>query len=232
MSDRYCDLCDEFSGGTRNTFSRIYAHDSKRRILLRSEEFVVIPSLGQIVEGYLLVVPTTHRTALGDIPDESLEELRRLCGRVRAVLECEYGSCIFFEHGTRLADVGGCGVYHAHLHAFPFPSFLGDPVNSLRSKFPYRELGDLSEIKRQTEGLAAYLFYQNSHAESYVFETGVLPSQYVRKLLAEALNKDDWDWRTVGREEQLLATISRLSNYFGIIPTSLGPKELSSDTHR
>src|SRR6266705_3229591 len=124
MSATGCDLCDELSGGAASRFEGIYAHAPRSRILFRSERFVVIPSLGQIVGGYLLIVPTSHLMALGDISDASLGEFTVLSRSVRAILEAEYESCVFFEHGARCAAAGGCGVYHAHLHAVPFPAAL------------------------------------------------------------------------------------------------------------
>jgi diadenosine tetraphosphate (Ap4A) HIT family hydrolase len=208
-----CDFCNEFSGATENAFSRIYGQGPKSRVLFSDQGLVVIPSLGQIVEGHLLVVPTGHLTALGDLPEAHVEEFETLCGQVRAVLEREYGSCIFFEHGTRSVSAGGCGVYHAHLHAVPLPAAL-EPLEFLTSQFLSNELVDLSEIGEMTGGSASYLFYQDSRVRSYVFRTDALPSQYMRKLLAERLGSKDWDWRTAGRERQLLATLARLSGRF------------------
>lgn len=213
MSATNCDLCDELSGRAGSKFDRIYGHDPKSRILFRSEQFVVIPSLGQVLEGYLLIIPTTHLAALGDMSDGPLNEFTELCSSVRGMFEAEYGSCIFFEHGTRCEGVGGCGVYHAHLHAVPFPEAL-EPLEFLVSEFPHSEFADLREVREESKGLTSYLFYQNSRGRSYLFRTGVLPSQYMRKLLAERLGSKDWDWRTAGREERLLATLTRLSGRF------------------
>lgn len=228
MSINHCDFCDEFSGGRENAFARIYSHDQMSRILFHSENFVVFPSLGQIVEGYLLLAPTSHWKALADMPDPIFHEFAALCKSVRGILEGEYGSCIFFEHGTRRADSGGCGIYHAHLHAVPFPD-SSEPSHALRSKFPYKELADPKEMKKQTEGLSAYLYYENSQARPYVFDVGILPSQYMRRLLAQALGKNAWDWRAAGEEEALLATLSRLSNHAELLRVAAGVQELTSD---
>src|SRR5438105_13826524 len=86
MSNDCCDFCDEFSAGRENSFVRIYGPDLESRILFRSTDFAVVPSLGQIVEGYLLIVPTTHFTAMADLPAELQEELLRLSLRVSSVL--------------------------------------------------------------------------------------------------------------------------------------------------
>jgi diadenosine tetraphosphate (Ap4A) HIT family hydrolase len=210
MCAAYCDLCNEFSLRGESTFGAIYAEPSISRIIYRSSEFVVIPSLGQILEGHVLMLPQRHFTALGDMSDVSLSECRALSRRVRATLEAEYGSCIFFEHGTRCVGAGGCGVTHAHLHGVPLPQTL-DPVEFLTSSFPSDELRDLTDIREKGAGLTSYLFYEDSQERSYLLQSGALPSQYMRKLLAQRLGSRDWDWRNVGREGRLLATIEKLA---------------------
>jgi diadenosine tetraphosphate (Ap4A) HIT family hydrolase len=205
-----CDFCSELSGSSENSFGRIYADYLGNRILSRSSQFAVIPSMGQIAEGYLLVLPINHFKALGDLPETLLQEFTAICERVGRTLKDQYGPYILFEHGTRSEGVGGCGIYHAHLHAVPLAE-VPDPIEKLKLRFPYVELTTLSEISKRGAGLSSYLLYQDLNARPYVFDTGNLPSQYMRKLLADELGNQNWDWRTAGREERLLTTIRRLS---------------------
>jgi diadenosine tetraphosphate (Ap4A) HIT family hydrolase len=208
-----CDFCNEFSDGVENTFDRIYGPDLKSRALFRSEEFVLVPSLGQIAEGHLLLLPTKHWTALGDLPEPLLGEFRGLSKSVTTILSEEYGSGITFEHGVRAGGTGGCGIYHAHLHAVPISEAL-DPVDFLKSKFSYKRIEDLIEIKKLSEGKSEYLFYQDSRSRAYLFDVPNLASQYMRRVLAEVLATHDWDWRSAGKEDRLLTTLNRLSNRF------------------
>ena len=150
---------------------------------------------------------------MGDLPVLLLEEFAAICEFVGKTLKGQYGPYVLFEHGTRSEGAGGCGIYHAHLHATPLAG-VRDPVDTLRSRFSYAELTHLNEISEQSSGLPSYLFYQDSDAKLYLFDTGPLPSQYMRKLLADALGEQDWNWRDAGREERLLATIRRLSGQF------------------
>jgi|SRR5580704_14813263 diadenosine tetraphosphate (Ap4A) HIT family hydrolase len=208
-----CDFCREFAGDSDNSFQTIYAGGPDSRFLLRSLQFVVVPSLGQIFEGYLLLLPIKHFRALGDLPPLALEEFVAISESVKKVLENDYGPCIFFEHGTRSAGVGGCGIYHAHAHAAPLAG-LSDPVDILKKRFPYATLANLNEISKESAGLSSYLFYQDTAARLYLFDTGPLPSQYMRKLLADSLGTEDWNWRNAGREDRVLATIARLAPRF------------------
>lgn len=213
-----CDFCDEFSGGIQNSFAIRYRGLLQERTILATSNFKVIPTLGQIVEGYLLIVPISHYRALADMPPEPIQELVRLKDQVRAALLATYGPCIFFEHGARSANAGGCGINHAHLHAVPL-SEEKDPIATLKEEFPFESLRANREITTEANGSNPYLYYEDLHSNTYVFDVEYLPSQYVRRLLAQNFGKVEWDWRKYEREEALLSSMARLSQVFG---TSLG----------
>ena len=214
-----CDFCNEFAGCVENAFDRIYRHDPNTRVLFRSDEFVVLPSLGQIAEGHLLVLPIKHWTALGDLTEPLFEEFTELSKGVTTIVRGEYGSCITFEHGVRPGSTGGCGIYHAHLHVVPLSATL-DPIDSLKSKFSYKRIGDLNEIGELSQGKSGYLFYQDSHSSAYLFDAPNLTSQYMRRVLADVLGTLNWDWRSAGREERLLASLKRLLKRFEAVRVS------------
>ncbi|HET6931216.1 MAG TPA: hypothetical protein VFI45_12910 [Candidatus Acidoferrum sp.] len=218
-----CDFCDEFVSGTSNAFHALY-HDALRtRILHATERFRVFPTIGQLVEGYLMIAPVSHYTAMDQIPTDATAELTELAELTRSALSKLYGPSVFFEHGARGPINGGCGIYHAHLHAVPLNG-LADPVEILKHRFSYTEASDLPEFTKQSKHLPSYLFYQDSNARLYLFDTGPLPSQYMRKLLANSLGDDNWNWRKVGREDRLLSTIERLSGRFDTMCNTVPPR--------
>jgi len=212
-SQARCDFCLEFLDKPENSFHRIYGGDPHSRLLLETPGFAILPSIGQIVEGYLLLLPRQHFAAIGDLSPSGLRELDGLMRFAGDLLKTEYGPYIVFEHGTRSEGAGGCGIYHAHLHMVPLARTL-DPVASLKSTFRCVELAHLSEIRERSAGLVNYLFYQDSDARLYLFDTGPLPSQYMRRLFADGVAGQEWNWRSAGREERLLATIGRLASKF------------------
>jgi diadenosine tetraphosphate (Ap4A) HIT family hydrolase len=208
-----CDFCNELSQGKENAFARLYGTAPSSRMLFRSENFAVLPSLGQIVEGYLLIIPTKHYMAMADISLELQEELSRLCVRVRSALSQAYGPALFFEHGIRGTQAGGCGVDHAHLHAVPFDS-AREPINELTKNHRLRTIDSISELTQRVSPNSPYLYYEQTNGQAWVCETECIPSQYVRKLLAESIGIESWDWRVSGRKQTLLSSISRLSGFF------------------
>jgi diadenosine tetraphosphate (Ap4A) HIT family hydrolase len=207
-----CDFCDEFSFGQQNAYASLYGPCANNRALLSDSLFRVVPTLGQLVEGHLLIVPSRHLTSMGDLmPDES-DQLEAICDSVRWIQHEVYGQAIFFEHGIRGAGSGGCGIEHAHLHAVPV---AGDGVlDILVRKFDGCAIHSLATIKETVKQESPYLFFEDSSAHRYVFSVTKIPSQYMRKLVADSIGKSDWDWRKCGQEPELITTLERLAPLF------------------
>jgi diadenosine tetraphosphate (Ap4A) HIT family hydrolase len=210
-----CEFCDEFAGGSANSFAVHYANEVASRVIFEQDGFRAMPSIGQIVPGYLLLVPNHHHRSLADMSLEELNAAEALKTGLNDQMRCTYGNCLFFEHGARTPESGGCGISHAHLHIVPFPAEK-DPVEQLIRAFPFEEVPDLLELKRIEPG-KSYLYYESVRGYRYVFYPQFIPSQHIRRLLAEALGTQSWDWRRCGREELLLSTLSRTSQLRAVV---------------
>jgi len=204
-----CELCDELAGGCQNAYAHTYGH--LRRTVLASSHFHAVPTLGQIVEGHLLVIPKRHFCALADLPSDEAAELESLQHRVRVALELTYSECAFFEHGMRGHTPGGCGIDHAHMHAVPVAAH--GVLEILRREFGGVRIHSLQEIRQKLPD-QSYLYFEGPGGDRHVFPVTNLPSQYMRKLIAESIGKRNWDWRVSGYEPALIATIRRLSPLF------------------
>src|SRR5271165_2732369 len=208
-----CDFCNEFRGNQNNAFAALYKSRPARRIAFETPSFVVMPSLGQIVLGYLLVVPKVHFVAIADMPHHTLVELEELRAKLLARLSAHYGAFLFFEHGTRTKNCGGCGITHAHLHAVPFPA-TADPIRRLKDQWTYHSIRQFLDLKDIPMG-SSYLYYESVTNDRFAFYPEAISSQYVRRLLADALNSQDWDWRVAGRENRLVSTLSETTTLLG-----------------
>jgi diadenosine tetraphosphate (Ap4A) HIT family hydrolase len=198
-----CEFCDEFRGGTRNSFAARYIDRLKDRTILETGHLKLLPSLGHFVKGYLLIVPKRHYCALGDAPLETLRQVEEIKIELSRRLGPIYGRYTFFEHGTRGPGSGGCGIDHAHLHALPLS--IRTVLSRLKGEFSYRSIASLCALRRAT-GSASYLYCEDSARQSWLFFPSFLPSQYMRRLTAEASGILEWDWRESGREDAFLAT--------------------------
>lgn len=213
---RHCDFCDEFSGGTQNAFIELYQGSLADRTVLETNSFKVVPSLGQIVQGYLLVIPKTHCCALADLGVELLEELDQLKLRLVSAMGAEYGTCALFEHGTRAEGSGGCGISHAHLHVLPLPH-AKDPLEKLKTSFQHERISGITALGI-IKPSCSYLYYEDTCGSCHVFYPTFLPSQYMRRILAESLGVESWDWRASSREESVLVTLRQASRILSGYP--------------
>ena len=213
---RHCDFCDEFSGGAQNAFAVRYQDSLADRTVLETNSFKVVPSLGQIVQGYLLVIPKTHCCALADLPVESLEELDQLKTLLVSSMGPEYGTCALFEHGARAEGSGGCGISHAHLHVIPLPH-AKDPLEKLQTSFPHERISKITGLGA-IKPSCSYLYYEDTCGNCHVFYPAFLPSQYMRRIVAESLGVESWDWRESSREESVSVTLRQASRILSGYP--------------
>ena len=100
--------------------------------LFETLNFVALPSVGALVEGWLLLVPKRHFISLGAVPVPLLAEMSEFRAFLCSVLADCYGTVSAFEHGPSAAGRSlGCGVDHAHLHLVPVSFDLSSEVSPL-----------------------------------------------------------------------------------------------------
>lgn len=201
-----CEFCDEFAGSA-SRFSLEYP-DFPSRVILKWRDFRVVPSIGQIAEGHLLILPTPHVTAIGSLSGRGLEDLEQLVSAVRSTLSETYRRTpIFFEHGTVCGDSGGCGIDHMHLHCVPVTVRV---ARGVAADFPLLPIASLSDLQGFVRAGTSYLFIEESDGSRYASPVNVLPSQYMRRHLASLLRVSNWDWRLAGREGSLISTLVKM----------------------
>lgn len=199
-----CRFCNEFQIGKTE-----FMGDVLERILFQSDNFYVFPSLGQIVEGYLLISPKEHYISIAQLPDKLYNELEEVQEKTIKILVREYQEPIFFEHGPiSEREKGGCCIAHAHLHAVPAKA---DLLKRLEKHFSYFKISLYNELPKDMQ----YLFFQNNQRERFVIPIReIIPSQYLRQLLASELNIKKWDWRLYPEFGRVKNVIKKLRGKF------------------
>lgn len=86
--------------------------------VFRTDRFVVVPTKGPLVEGWLLVIPLDHRLSFSAL--DEVGELDELLSRTVELVAGAFAAPTLFEHGaTTAGSAFGCGIDHAHLHVAP-----------------------------------------------------------------------------------------------------------------
>ena len=187
--------------------------DAWDRPLLASPNFYVVPSLGALVEGWLLIVPRRHFISAAEIGDDLAEELWEITGLVRDLLAKHYGPVWLFEHGpaTAMRSVG-CGVDHAHVHLVPM---VGDLIRTARAFLPHGvafRAANFSSCRDEWRKGADYLFVDAPDARGAAAATAPsLGSQIFRKAIAELVGRPhQFDWKSDACVDNIYRTIDRV----------------------
>ena len=213
-TDEFCPFCSEIHN--LESLDECFATETTPKIGLRSriigetQNFIVAPTLGAFVEGYVLIVAKHHYPSVSQMPISSIKELRALMNQVKREIRVVYGiGSVCFEHGESLCSrrAGGC-ISHTHVHVVPCDVPLIERIQQLNlNAIEIPSILALSEYYKQVP----YLYFQDITNKKYVFSGQVYPSQLFRQILASYYNLGDkWDWRQFQFEENIKKTIERL----------------------
>ncbi|MDR8729625.1 HIT family protein [Burkholderia pseudomultivorans] len=177
-----CRFCRIGAGGAQ------LCHD---RVLMESDDYFAIASIGGFVEGWTLVCAKRHTLNFSD--DYGRDAMRAFASEVANVVSLAYGPVVAFEHGVRRhGSLTGCGTDHAHLHLVPFSNSL---VECVFDHDPARTWIRCSarDVEQLTGG-GEYLLMADSvdalWKDAHVSQVDRPQSQFFRKILASRLGFD------------------------------------------
>jgi len=205
-----CSFCREFECRV----SKIQDIEIANRVLFKSKNFNVFPTIGSFIEGYLLISPRDHHISIGAIPRELYPELEEVKEKVRRVLKENYQIPLFFEHGPASNEKkAGCCVEHAHLHAVPVNA---EVIEDLKKHFQHFEISSYSALKDEFEKGNPYFFVEDQNRNKHLFRIiDIVPSQYIRQVISSRIGMPEkWDWRFYPELDNILKTIERLKDKF------------------
>jgi ATP adenylyltransferase len=224
----WCDFCFALQHtqdiGHTPEYKRQMKHLPVSREVYQSERFIAIAGLGQITDGYILLLTKEHFFSMAHLPSPSYyEELEFVHNYIVAVLSRLYARPIVFEHGPMPVSAGaGSGVAcegggscmdHAHLHFFPIPAQADFMLKRLQEHHSYHRITHLAELQIQQQRNMPYLFFENALQQRWVFDAPAVPSQYLRRLVAEVMNVPDrWNWHQYPEPERLSNTVQRFKS--------------------
>lgn len=167
-------------------------------ILFQSANFVATPTIGSLVEGWLLVATKKHCICMGALEEELVQELQEFKHLVINALSDCYGDIAAFEHGpSQEQQAAGCGVDHAHLHLVPTMCALRSSLASFYENT--LDWNRVSQVQGPSTCFAAgksYLYCEQKGDDAYVLTDTSIKSQSFRRVLAEHIGlPDHYNWR-------------------------------------
>jgi hypothetical protein len=185
--------------------------------LFQTDHFVVLPSLGAMVEGWLLIVPKAHYMCMGAVPSVLEAEYFQLREYVRTHLESRYSKpVVLFEHGpSRMLKRTGCGVDHAHVHFVPFADDLIDLATPYLSKGSQWHVASPQSLRDAYSAGLDYLYAEVPGRGVVMTTAAEFGSQVFRRAIADSLHiSEEYQWREFLRLETVAKTISDFRTRF------------------
>lgn len=175
-------------------------------IIEETKYFYILPTLGSLVDGYVLIVTKRHINSMSELNDNELEEYKTIITKYQNLFNKVYNKTpIVFEHGTpnQNSKMKANSVTHAHTHIVNI-NFKNE--KEMLEKYKFSQIKDLKEIKKN-KNYIKYI-YNNKIYITYNFPP---ISQLMRILIAEELDyKDKFDWKKERFDENIISTIERI----------------------
>lgn len=189
-------------------FCNIDFEKEENTIINENSNFYVLPALGSLVEGYLLIVSKRHVNSMADLNEEEKSDYIDLINKYIKIFYNVYGiNPIIFEHGTPMPNnkMRANSVFHAHTHIVNY-NFL-DSERIIKS-LNFKSIKDACDINKNKN----YIFYMDDSLKCYVSYNFPSESQLMRKIMAKELGIDDkFDWRNNRFMNNITSTIKKMN---------------------
>lgn len=209
IKDGECALC---AGADPNRVTALQELlGARSRFVAMTPNFVVVPTFGCFVPGYLLIVPRSHVLSFGQLDLVALAEVEDLLDRLTDRLIAAYGLPVLgFEYGINTSGVRR--IEHAHWHLLSSDADLGGWLDQRLAGTPIASLVELPV------GGDSYIAVRGQDEALTVYETGGPLETHARirlrrtvAALDQRVADDAWDWADHRCAELIRATVADLA---------------------
>jgi ATP adenylyltransferase len=180
--------------------------------IFETPDCVVVPTLGSILPGWLLVVPRRPAFNFRDWRGDTHTDARGLIDEVLHGLEVSAERAIWFEHGPSAAgSLVGCGMDYAHIHVLVAPPFSFDEfVSTVRhaTELSWR-LSPTRNAYLSIDTESSYLIAGSQHNAVIAERVESVGSQFFRRVVAQLVGKPkQWDYKNYPHLDNVRKTIT------------------------
>lgn len=191
-----CEFCEEFTNPPR----------TPNRILWEGDNFTLLPTIGALTPGYMLLMPKHHVRSFSDLPSAELRAALRIAEQSRSVISSRFGATILAEHGPgEQGTISAACCDHAHWHLIPCDPYQVAHAYEQAGGAPVK-LGHIDELCRWKS--QAYIFLSPLRHTYWVWpHSEAFPSQFARRVCARILGLEDYyDWAVFPFTENMILT--------------------------
>lgn len=189
-------------------FCNIDKSRPENTIIEESDNFIVLPTIGALVDGYLMIVSKKHINSMSELKENEKIEYEFLIEKYRNKFKNIYNKFpIIFEHGSPIndSDMKASSVIHAHTHIVNH-KFINE--ESIVKNLNFKILENLNYLSKEQN----YIMYINPENICYVSYNFEPVSQMMRKIIAKDLGYENkFDWKKEIFIENINSTIKKFT---------------------
>jgi len=168
------------------------------KVLGRSGAFAIIPALGPLVIGHILIVSAKHNPGLRYLSSADQRDYESLSRCARNYCEQLGDTLLEAEHGARNTSLRGPCIRHAHVHILPG---LGE-VGKVFENNPVCDLIQDSNVS----SVDSYIWVNDGFSVT-TYDGSRVTGQEIRQTIGRYLKIDDWDWAVSPKPDLIARTI-------------------------
>lgn len=180
-------------------------------ILDETQNFYVVPALGSLVDGYILIISKRHINSMSELTIEEMNEYENLINQYRKTFKSIYTKYpIVFEHGAPNIDndIKANSVLHAHTHIV---NHHYKNEKYLIKKMKFKRISKIIDMNKSKKN---YIFYIDSNNKIYITNIFKPIRQIMRIEVANDINIPyEYDWCQSRFEDNIILTINKIKNY-------------------
>lgn len=190
-----CCICDEIKTGLLSTTLYKY-YPIQNRFCFESKDFIVVPSVSPLNAGHILIFTKEHNSSMMSLSNPTKIQLFELVDQMYNNVQKHFGSPIIFEHGANDPADQGCGVNHAHIHILPLEASIRcEVMEEIKGSYLPDNWGNIQELLSGDNISSSYLLYGEDTDNMFFYNSGIIPSQSIRRIISAKLGKSQWNWK-------------------------------------
>lgn len=205
-----CEICQEIKDKSKRVFS------------ISGTNFSIMPTIGQITEGHLLIISNSHLCASLELPANEIVDLKQIMDNLRDFNKKAYNrDTLFFEHGCNPEKeiYGAASITHMHIHSLPMTKEQSQKVLEIVKDDTNNELIPINELKDLVQWFntnhKGYIFISDTDNNLFIISSKEKPmSQYMRKVSGLVLDNHNYDWRKFPAEDIIDVVCEKIKKHY------------------
>ena len=204
-----------FCSSNRFSLNEALHLPTQESILWEDENVYVVPDLFPLTVGHMLIISKCHYNSFSNASISTIKS-------VEIALDCLlknfflHQDVAIFEHGSVVENSAGSSISHAHLHVVPVNFDVKGKIDNSPLITSSPQLFSLENLHILSLEGQPYIFFQSNSGPSMIYKVDELPSQFLRKAIADELG-NQYDWKkNIGDKnfiDRFLKTIKKYGEY-------------------